>query len=542
MFRVILLVVAICMLLDSAVYGTGLDKRDCLRVPLVGGNSRWKETSTFDMVSMNELIKKLKDKGGDIDFVYGQIIKKPDRIVDIIEALQNLWRQDLRNEEKQILYTNSSKLFMRLIIDALNRRKKKERINLGVACSLNMGRSLLYDCIISGLKGGRVWLNIKSAGLVKTSRFFDIFAGLPEVEGLLRNIFPKSEDLEVFLKNSSRFHRIKKGSASWSWAPRKVNGRFIKQSDIILVADIFVLKEIWHKYPKARGKVFLMSHLAKDPQIYGQNIDDPLAEKDEKDRKIIFDKIHHIVKNFMDVLDMDMTGKLIEQPQGNDSKEDDIKGRLTEIQEYLDEGISGYLGRKKEGDFTPTSLDKLIEICKKIDVPPKANILDLGSGTGKLCILLAIYNELYLKYKDIKINGIEDDPELYKLSEGYKNGLGTQYNSVGAINFTNGNFFASRWDIYDIIFYAARGSKNEDRIADEVIKHLKPGAQFVMYKSIKIKDFYQDRQNTMPQLFNKGIFNIEYFEDTGVLVFRKKENKAVHCLTNGQVRVTERAI
>ncbi|MCM8827485.1 MAG: methyltransferase domain-containing protein, partial [Candidatus Omnitrophica bacterium] len=195
-----------------------------------------------------------------------------------------------------------------------------------------------------------------------------------------------------------------------------------------------------------------------------------------------------------------------------------------EIDELLDQDISHLVSNRQKGDFAPCSTGKISKIFNKINIPDSAKVLDLGSGTAKLCILLSLYNDKFLG-KRIEITGIEYYPDIYNIGVIKKNHFTMLGYDLKNIDLIQGDFFEFSWQKYDIIFYAARGSREEEKITQKLIKELKTGGKFVMFSSIGVERcFYNERAFFMPQLFNENIFAIEYFPELGVIIFTKKNN------------------
>jgi len=320
-FKIISLTVGLSLFLNSTVYGAMLSERKHLRVPLSVEPERFEEgmeSIVLDMARINELIEGLKK--GDVEFVFNSLNKEPYLVGEFIAKLQYLWLElEDREEELEKLYFDTSKLFTGLIIEALNKREKKDRINLGIVCALNKGRSVMGNMFVSCLKGERVWLNVKSAGLTAIPKPINIFRTFPYMKDLLSNIVP-ADSLEKILKEIGFSKKIRGKSISWTRAPIVVDETFIKTSDIIFVADIYVLKEILYVYPEARAKVFLFRHLSKVPKFYGQNMEDPLAEKEEVKIKDIIVKIEHLAENLMLILDREWA-----MENGFSSEEKEVK-------------------------------------------------------------------------------------------------------------------------------------------------------------------------------------------------------------------------
>ncbi|MCM8756507.1 MAG: methyltransferase domain-containing protein, partial [Candidatus Omnitrophica bacterium] len=195
-----------------------------------------------------------------------------------------------------------------------------------------------------------------------------------------------------------------------------------------------------------------------------------------------------------------------------------------EIDELLDQDISHLVSNRQKGDFAPCSTGKISKIFNKINIPDSAKVLDLGSGTAKLCILLSLYNDKFLG-KRIEITGIEYYPDIYNIGVIKNNHFTMLGYDLKNIDLIQGDFFEFSWQKYDIIFYAARGSREEEKITQKLIKELKTGGKFVMFSSIGVERcFYNERAFFMPQLFNENIFAIEYFPELGVIIFTKKNN------------------
>ena len=86
-----------------------------------------------------------------------------------------------------------------------------------------------------------------------------------------------------------------------------------------------------------------------------------------------------------------------------------------------------------------------IEVARKIAFvlrdQPRARFMDVGSGAGKLCLLLALMT-------DLNIYGIEQREELVKVSRKI-----CDANAPGRINIIHGNMISLDWDQYDIFYF-----------------------------------------------------------------------------------------
>jgi hypothetical protein len=88
-----------------------------------------------------------------------------------------------------------------------------------------------------------------------------------------------------------------------------------------------------------------------------------------------------------------------------------------------------------------TPIDVARKIAFVLQDRPRARFMDVGSGAGKLCLLLALMTEL-------NIHGIEQREDLVKVSRKI-----CDANAPGRINIIHGNMVNLDWDQYDIFYF-----------------------------------------------------------------------------------------
>lgn len=85
-----------------------------------------------------------------------------------------------------------------------------------------------------------------------------------------------------------------------------------------------------------------------------------------------------------------------------------------------------------------------IEVARRIAAvakdQPRARFVDIGSGAGKLCLLLALLT-------DLDITGIEQRNDLVKISQEL-----CDANAPGRVQFIHGNMLTLDWDQFDIFY------------------------------------------------------------------------------------------
>ncbi len=143
--------------------------------------------------------------------------------------------------------------------------------------------------------------------------------------------------------------------------------------------------------------------------------------------------------------------------------------------------------------FVPSSDEKLDTMLKLADPEPSANIIDLGSGDGKVVFALAE------RYPEIEIEGIEINPLLVRRARiaAEERGLADR------VSFTRGSFWDLDFGQYDLILLYGTSyimEKLEQRLRAE----MKPGArivsnyfQFPQWEATRVMDDVREYTRTV---------------------------------------------
>jgi SAM-dependent methyltransferase len=107
--------------------------------------------------------------------------------------------------------------------------------------------------------------------------------------------------------------------------------------------------------------------------------------------------------------------------------------------ELFDRNLPSHLKRLSQVHWTPAVVAEQVALYLE-KLPPTTRLIDIGSGVGKFCVLLALQAQ-------VQISGIENRPELYKISEQIKNA-----NALSHVHFIRGDMLDLIWDSYDVFY------------------------------------------------------------------------------------------
>ncbi len=202
--------------------------------------------------------------------------------------------------------------------------------------------------------------------------------------------------------------------------------------------------------------------------------------------------VHRLANQHGGILDLDLptiargTVKLNTQPRSElravelarDPRE--VLGLL-----FRNSGVdfsSAQLRRTEKGVHLQTRLDSINATVEKFPIPhdQPVTMVDLGHGQGAYALMLAH------RYPNLKITGIEYDPDLYAdslrlLSVAEERGIIKK----GQVEFLRGDFNDTRWTALlqqaDIVYYYSYGTANRARLASTIKRNLKAGGKLVNY-------------------------------------------------------------
>ena len=128
---------------------------------------------------------------------------------------------------------------------------------------------------------------------------------------------------------------------------------------------------------------------------------------------------------------------------------------------FLDKEVA-----RDKGLFYPILLEDLLPAFRAY-VEADARFLDLGSGDGRVVFLAGVLGA--------RATGIEYDEGLVALS---RRALAALADVVDArlVELVQGDFFASSWSGYDVVFYFDQSSFAQDRVREKLARELDPGA------------------------------------------------------------------
>jgi len=124
-----------------------------------------------------------------------------------------------------------------------------------------------------------------------------------------------------------------------------------------------------------------------------------------------------------------------------------------------------------KGLFYPALLEEVLPAFERY-VSSGTRFLDLGSGDGRAVFLANVLGAV--------ATGIEYDEELVAVSRRALAALGDLVDAE-RVHLVQGDFFASSWADYDVVFYFDQSSFEQDRLREKVRRELAPGARLIVY-------------------------------------------------------------
>jgi hypothetical protein len=123
----------------------------------------------------------------------------------------------------------------------------------------------------------------------------------------------------------------------------------------------------------------------------------------------------------------------------------------------------------EKGIFYPSLLEELLPAFKAY-VRPGTRFLDLGSGDGRVVFLAA--------WLGADASGIEYEPRIFAASVKAAAAL-DQVAPPERVHLMEGDFFASHWSGFDVIFFFGYGSFERERLGKKLVEEMDPGAHLI---------------------------------------------------------------
>lgn len=152
---------------------------------------------------------------------------------------------------------------------------------------------------------------------------------------------------------------------------------------------------------------------------------------------------------------------LAEMASGASEIPDEVEADPEAQMRFLDREVA-----RDKGLFYPILLEDLLPAFRRY-VGPGVRFLDLGSGDGRVVFLAEVLGA--------RATGIEYDEELVALSRRALAALGDVVDAED-VEIVRGDFFASSWSGYDVVFYFDQSSFAQDRVREKLRRDLDRGA------------------------------------------------------------------
>jgi len=123
----------------------------------------------------------------------------------------------------------------------------------------------------------------------------------------------------------------------------------------------------------------------------------------------------------------------------------------------------------EKGIFYPSLLEELLPALAPY-VHPGSRFLDLGSGDGRVVFLAA--------WLGAEATGIEYEPRIFAASVTAGAAL-RQVAPAERVHLIQGDFFASRWSGYDVIFFFGYGTFERERLGRKLLDEMDDGAVLI---------------------------------------------------------------
>ncbi len=123
-----------------------------------------------------------------------------------------------------------------------------------------------------------------------------------------------------------------------------------------------------------------------------------------------------------------------------------------------------------KGLFYPILLEDLLPAFERY-VTEGARFLDLGSGDGRVLFMANLLGA--------EAVGIEYDKRMVKISRRAQKAL-KDLVDPGRVRVVRGDFFASSWSGYDVIYYFDLSSFEQERVRQKLKRELDPGARLIV--------------------------------------------------------------
>lgn len=125
--------------------------------------------------------------------------------------------------------------------------------------------------------------------------------------------------------------------------------------------------------------------------------------------------------------------------------------------------------RVEKGIFYPSLLEELLPAFTPY-VRPGTRFLDLGSGDGRVVFLAS--------WLGADATGIEYEPRIFAAC--VKAGAALrQVAPAERVHLIQGDFFASRWSGFDVIFFFGYGTFERERLGRKLVEEMDPGARLI---------------------------------------------------------------
>ena len=128
---------------------------------------------------------------------------------------------------------------------------------------------------------------------------------------------------------------------------------------------------------------------------------------------------------------------------------------------FLDKEVA-----RDKGLFYPILLEDVLPAFERY-VTPGVRFLDLGSGDGRAVFLAAVLGA--------RATGIEYDGKLVEISRRALAAL-AEVVDPDDVRLVQGDFFASSWAGYDVVYYFDQSSFAQDRVREKLRRELGSGA------------------------------------------------------------------
>lgn len=127
---------------------------------------------------------------------------------------------------------------------------------------------------------------------------------------------------------------------------------------------------------------------------------------------------------------------------------------------------SRYVVYTDKGLFHSVFLEDIVQAFG-VYLRPGSRFLDLGSGDGRVVFMASLYGA--------DATGIEYDEQLVNVSRQALEQLDDLLDR-DRVHLLHGDFFASSWSGYDVVYYFDLGSFEDDRLVKKITRELDPGA------------------------------------------------------------------